>query len=195
MNKNLQEVVEFADLIEKLKKVKRAGWVQKLQTDNVESVADHTFGTTFLAMVLSDLKRKNVEKIVRMALLHDLEEAIIGDLSPHDKAKISKKDLKKIKAQGKKKLIDSFPKKLRQKYAKILKEHDDYVTKESKLLNEIDNLEMIFQALNYEKEGFDKEKLNEFWNWIPEVVKPKDKDVIKIFELLKKEREKFQIKL
>jgi putative hydrolase of HD superfamily len=188
----LEEIVEFYELAIKLKKVKRAGWVQQLQTENVESVADHTFLTALMAMVLADLKGFDTEKIVRMALLHDLEEIIIGDLTPRDKEKISAKELKRMKEDAMKKIVLSIPKKLRPKYLKLMKEHKKYKSKEAKLLNEIENLEMIFQALEYEKDGFDKEKLDEFWEFVPKAVKPEDKDVIKIFETLKKKRKDLQ---
>lgn len=189
-----KEVIEFAKFVGKLKKVKRAGWVQKLGTENVESVADHSYATAVLAMILADLKGMDTEKIVRMALLHDIEESEIGDLTPRDKAKMSKEELKKRKEDAFKKISSLVPEELKLKYLALMKEHKNYQTKEARLLNEIENLEMVLQALEYEKEGYDKEKLDEFWRFIPEVLKPKDKDVIRIFKELMKERKTLESK-
>ena len=50
-----------------------------------EDVAQHSYFTALYAMVLADLERKlgtavNVERLLRMALLHDAEEARTGDV-------------------------------------------------------------------------------------------------------------------
>ena len=66
-----------------LKTIPRQGWKEKLQIDHPESVADHSYTVTAMSMVLSDLEGLNTEKIIKMALLHDLAESIIGDITPN----------------------------------------------------------------------------------------------------------------
>jgi HD superfamily phosphodiesterase len=56
----------------RLKKEMRRGWVVKAGIPNPESVADHTFRTVLLAMLLGDSRHFDTEKMMRMALIHDL---------------------------------------------------------------------------------------------------------------------------
>jgi len=72
----------FFQKILELKNIPRQGWKDKLDMDDVESVADHSYSTAIMSMVLSDLEGLDTEKIIRMALLHDLAESVIGDITP-----------------------------------------------------------------------------------------------------------------
>ena len=56
-----------------------------------ESVAEHTYGTAIIALLLSRMEKLSAADeaaLVRIALLHDLHEARIGDLVPSQKKKI-----------------------------------------------------------------------------------------------------------
>ena len=75
-------IEKFFEKVLELKNVPRQGWKEKLEIDNPESVADHSYSTTVLSMILSDMKGLDSEKIIRMSLLHDLAESIIGDITP-----------------------------------------------------------------------------------------------------------------
>ena len=81
-------LINFFQKVLDLKNIPRQGWKDKLQIDNVESVAEHTYSTAIMSMIYSDLHEFDTEKIIKMALLHDLSESITGDLTPD---KISKK--------------------------------------------------------------------------------------------------------
>jgi len=182
----LKEIIEFSKLIGRLKKTERTGWVTWVKIENPESVADHIFRTAVLGMVISDIKRLNTEKIVRMILLHDLSEAIMGDWDYYTKKKLGKEKKREREKESMEKVISLLPKKLRKKYFDIWKELFDEKSEEAKLIKQIDMLEMIFQALEYEKEGYDKERLDAFWRFHKEEFK--DSDLKKLFELLGKER-------
>jgi len=47
------------------------------------------------------------------------------------------------------------------KYIKLLKEFNEQKSPEAKFLKQIDKLEMVLQALEYERAGY--KNLNEFW--------------------------------
>jgi len=83
-------IEEFFQKVLELKNVPRQGWKEKLEIINPESVAEHSYSTTVIAMILSDLEGLNTEKIIKMALLHDLAESIIGDIIPDSIAKNEK---------------------------------------------------------------------------------------------------------
>jgi len=88
----------FFEYVLNLKTKPRRGWQKKLGLKNPESVADHAYCVAAIAMVLSDSKKLDSEKILKMAILHDLAESITGDLTPEDGPKQKKEDaaMKKI---------------------------------------------------------------------------------------------------
>lgn len=160
----------------KLKKVKRAGWVDKLKVKNGESVADHTYSAALMGMIISELKGLDTEKVIKMLLLHDLAEIIIGDLPPEKQ----EKEKEKIAME---KILSILPKNLQREYTELWLEFEDQMSEEGKLAKQIDKLEMGLQAYVYEKEGYDKKKLKEFWNTVERILS--DKELKEFFELLK----------
>ena len=82
-------ISEFFFQIAELKKLPRSGWKIKVGLENSESVAEHSYMMSVMAMVLSDLKNMNSEKVIKMSILHDWAESKIGDFMPdqieHDK--------------------------------------------------------------------------------------------------------------
>ena len=64
-------ISNFFYQVANLKKVKRSGWKSKLKLVGSESVADHTYMMSVMAMVLSDIKKMDTEKIIKMTILHD----------------------------------------------------------------------------------------------------------------------------
>lgn len=184
--KILKEIIEFSRIAGKLKKVERTGWRMRVGIKDAESVADHTFRTALMAMVIADLKNLNTEKMIRMALLHDLGEAIIGDwdaLQTKLEGRVEEKQRKENEAL--RKILSLLPKELEEKYVKIWEELIEGETPESKLFRQVDRLEVLMQAVEYEKEGYDKEKFAAFWGAKRSV---KDSDLVKIVELLEEER-------
>ena len=133
-------LLDFFQKVLALKNIPRQGWKDKLQIDNVESVAEHTYSTAIMSMIYSDLHEFDTEKIIKMALLHDLAESITGDLTP-----------------------DKIPKKISNDYYHIWDEYQKKSSNESILLHEIDKLEMVFQAKYYYDKGYPKEKLRSFF--------------------------------
>lgn len=65
-----------------LKKLPRMGWL--IEKAPHESLADHSFGAAIIALALARMEGLNEQDeaaLVRRALLHDLHEARVGDLS------------------------------------------------------------------------------------------------------------------
>ena len=182
----LKEIIEFSKTIGRLKKTERTGWVTWINHENPESVADHVFRASVLGMLISDSKKMNTEKIVRMILLHDLAEAIMGDWDYFAKKKLGKEKFKQREEEAIEKILSLLPKELNKKYFKLWHEFLENSSKEAKLARQIDKIEMMLQVLEYEKEGYDKERLKGFWEHHEKDFT--DKDLKKIFELIKKER-------
>lgn len=143
------DIIEFVKIISKLKALKRSGWV-KNNIPDPESVAEHSFQLSLLTMVLASKFGLNVARAIKMALIHDLGEAEIGDivtvrsgkkLSNH-KAKLLKERLSVEKISS---LLDS------EEIISLFEEFEENKTAEAKLVRQLDKLEMSFQAYEYEK--------------------------------------------
>ena len=85
------KIIDFFKIVGKLKSEKRKGWIQQgVKTERIESVADHVFMTTLITLALEDHWREqglDANKMIKMALIHDLPEALTGDITPRDNVK------------------------------------------------------------------------------------------------------------
>lgn len=151
--------LDFFYNVANLKKVSRQGWIDKLSLKNPESVADHCFSMTTMAMALSDHNGLDTERILRMSLLHDLAESLVGDITPES---MTKKEKNKLEDKAMKKILASLPEKIQKKYLKIWQEYVLQASKEAKFLHQIDKLEMALQASIYQ-DKVKKEHLEPFF--------------------------------
>ncbi len=152
-------IEKFFEKVLELKNIPRQGWKEKLGIDNPESVADHSYSTATISMILSDMKGLDSEKIIRMALLHDLAESIIGDITPDH---ITKNEKITKENYAIKQILKNLPNGITESYFEIWNDYQKKLSKEAILLHEIDKLEMAFQAKFYQKKGISKEKLKTF---------------------------------
>lgn len=180
-------IMDFCKHAGKLKRISRKGWVSWVKVKQPESVADHSFRSAILAMCLSDLRGLDTEKIVRMALLHDVHEALIGDYDYFDKKKMGLDEVKEREEKAINSIFSVLPETIKGKYFLLADEYRRQETEDANLVRQIDQIEMIMQALEYEKEGYDKTKLQAFWDDVRKNLK--DHDLKMMFELLEKERQ------
>lgn len=144
------KILDFAFILGKLKKTKRTGWIRE-KVPNPESIAEHSFRMAVLAMILAPKIEADSTKAMKMALIHDIGEAEIGDVvttrgiqpqpNLQDKIVTERNALSEIFA-----LIDG------EEYVQLFDEFENNQTKEAKLVKQIDKLEMAMQALEYEQE-------------------------------------------
>jgi putative hydrolase of HD superfamily len=119
-----------------------------------ESVAEHTFHAALYAMILADIekqlgKKVDSEKILRAALLHDLEECMTGDIL-YDFKHSNKKLANGITKMGIKfyeALMKNLPKNLSTKYIEIRRHGKDLNTIEGKIVEAADKFEALIYAV------------------------------------------------
>ncbi|MDH3341024.1 MAG: HD domain-containing protein [Nitrosopumilus sp.] len=170
-------ILDFFKIAANLKNISRQGWIDKLSLDSPESVADHSYSMAIMSMVISDLENYNSEKILKMVLLHDLAESKIGDYTPDQIPKEKKNELEK-KAFFE--ILRNLPDSVRIQYLKIWEEYQENNSPESKIVHQIDRLEMVLQAKLYQKEGHPKEKLYSFFESAKiDIVHPKLKELFR----------------
>lgn len=142
------DLLEIAGLAEKLKRIKRAGWVKKAKMRDCESVADHTFRVALLSALLAKRRGLDVGRATVMALLHDLPEAITGDITPGEKF-----DKKMLEDGAFRAISKRLGKDLRGWLSGIWEDYRKGKSEEARLVKDLDKLEMAIQAFEYSEEG------------------------------------------
>ena len=151
-------ISDFFFQISGLKKLPRSGWKIKLGLANSESVAEHSYMMSVMAMVLSDLKNLNSEKIIKMTILHDWAESKIGDFMPEEIGYDKKSELETYAMME---ILETLPAQIKTQYESLWNEFLIRETPEARLVHELDKLEMALQGKIYEKE-VDPERVKPF---------------------------------
>ena len=168
-------ISEFFFQIAELKKLPRSGWKIKVGLENSESVAEHSYMMSVMSMVLSDMKSLDSEKVLKMAILHDWAESKIGDFMPDQIGYDKKSELENYAMNE---ILESLPEKIQNDYQNLWNEFLLRETQESKLVHELDKLEMALQAKIYEKES-DPERVRPFIiSAVEQIIDPDVKKVL-----------------
>ena len=169
-------ILDFFKTAINLKNIARQGWIDKLSLKHPESVADHSYSMAIMGMIISDLENCNSEKMLKMILLHDLAESKIGDYTPNQ---ISKENKIKIENNAYDEIIGTLPEAIKLQYRKIWEEYQKQDSPESKIIHQIDKLEMALQAKMYQKQGSSKDAVESFFKSAEnEITHPKLKDIL-----------------
>lgn len=152
------EIKVFIEL-NHLKRIYRKGWLQrKIPITHCESVAEHTFGVAILALLLAETYFPELDKftLVKYALIHDIGEIYVGDITPEDQVP---KD-EKLEAERKaiRNVFEKYPG--GEKYIRLWEEYEAAATPEAIFVKQIDRLEMSLQAGIYQSQDY--EDMNEF---------------------------------
>ena|SRR3989344_5153051 len=75
----MKGLMKFIFDVGKLKETKRTGWIVQ-GIKNPESVAEHTYRVAMICMVLAKKFKLNENKLLKMSLIHDLAEELVGDI-------------------------------------------------------------------------------------------------------------------
>lgn len=145
--------------IQTLKLLPRTGWLQR-GLQNVESVADHSFGVAALALLVGDLHPElDRGRLLATAVLHDMAEALIGDLPASASRLIGKAAKHGAERKAMLELLGGLPG--ADGYLELWEEYNQGATPEARLIKALDRLEMLAQTLAYERAG--ARGLGEFW--------------------------------
>ncbi|MGP8126668.1 MAG: HD domain-containing protein [Candidatus Bathyarchaeia archaeon] len=165
--------LDFVSSLGRVKMIPRSGWISHgISLQDVESVADHSFSTTVLAMLLADLevangRRINIERVLRLALLHDLPEALTFDISKSYleylgmRGEVIKSELEQA---AWKHLIEGIEKgAIRKRYTQLQLEFNAEQTVESMIVHAADRLDLLLQIVEYRRRGYPKAILADLW--------------------------------
>ncbi|MBX6773417.1 MAG: HD domain-containing protein [Chloroflexi bacterium] len=158
-NSFLAPLLPVLEAAGQLKRLARAGWV-RVGIPDPESVADHSFRLAILAMLVGSRLGLDVDRMVRLALLHDLAEARVGDLTPADR--IGSVEKRRRETAAFRAIVGALPE--ASALNALWREYTAGATREARVLRELDKLEMAMQALEYEWRYPDgRPWADEFW--------------------------------
>lgn len=152
--------------LQRLKRLDRTGWVLRGLPPGAESVAAHSYGVAFTSMLLADEVRArgvevDVERVLRVALLHDLAEARTGDM-PRTMALYYRAEARRAAERA---AFDDIMRGAGAEHAARYAElHEDYESRasvEARLVKAADVIDLLAQALYFERAG--SRGLDEFW--------------------------------
>ena len=148
-------IIKLHEYIARLKELRRTGWVQR-GVRYPETVASHSYAVALLTMVIADLRGLNTLDAVRMALIHDLAESIIGDLTPEMKMRL--RDLEERERRFFENLVKLMPRELAETYLDSWRRFSKDEDEVSRLVREVDKLERGLQAVRYLRKGYGEVK-------------------------------------
>merc|ERR1711916_302961 len=102
-------LLPFLRLAGQLKRVPRTGWLHSGVRAPVESVADHSWRVALMALTIDGGAEVDSERAVRMGLLHDIQEAIVGDIMPEEKSKITPEKKHALEREAVEQMVEMLP--------------------------------------------------------------------------------------
>lgn len=158
IEENSTSPIPFFHLLERLKTTKREGW-RRFGLDRGESISDHMYRMAIITMLAppSLSSRLNVPHCTKMALVHDMAESLVGDITPVD-ASVTKPE----KARREAATMDYIEQTLLRnvpggtlsggEIRRIFQEYEDNETLEAKFVHDVDKIELLLQMVEYERE-------------------------------------------
>ena len=107
-----------------------------------ESVADHSYRLALFGMLLSyepEFRAVDMDKVIRMCLIHDLGESFTGDIPSFEK---SESDVR-VEDDSLHAWVASFPPEIREPFQSLLSEMEALETREAKIYKALDKLEAV----------------------------------------------------
>lgn len=162
-------VLALLDKVNDLKQLPRTGWLLA-GVSAPESIAEHCYATALLALLLGEAinaewaalglaRPLDLERVLRIALLHDLAESVLTDLPRRSADLFGRAAKHAAEAQVTQQIFADMP--TGAVYAAYWQEYDAAATPEAQIVRDADKLELVHQALRYEERG--QRNLHEFW--------------------------------
>jgi putative hydrolase of HD superfamily len=150
--------------LQRLKRLDRTGWTLRGLPNGTESVAAHSFGVGVTAMLLADRCAAHgvtvdVEKLLRMALLHDWAETRVGDMPRTATLYFGSEARKHAETAAFTDIVTPIDP--AGSYANLYDDYERRQSLEARLVKAADVLDLLIQVLALERAG--ARGLDEFW--------------------------------
>ncbi|KAK6462439.1 hypothetical protein DFJ63DRAFT_319257 [Scheffersomyces coipomensis] len=164
-NARINYILAFIQIVRLLKTQKRTGWVDRgIPPRKVESIGDHMYRMSIIAMLVPN-SNINLDKCVKIAIVHDIAESLVGDITPFGgvtKAEKHRRELESINYLSS--IIKPYNPEYAQEIVELWLDYEEIRTIEARYVKDIDKYEMIQQAWEYEQEYGLKYDLSEFYD-------------------------------
>lgn len=156
----LDRIVNLFMKVLRLKRLPRSGWIYYGVRDP-ETVASHSFNVAFLSLILCEILKEEMEidceKVLKLAILHELGEVELGDIHFEGRRLIGdavdegeRRAVKEILEESS--LASLYP---------LWEEFEKGEGFEARLVKALDKIDLYLTALDYEKTGI--KNLDAFW--------------------------------
>lgn len=136
---DVKKLLDTIHLFEKLKDVERHCYTSGGRR---ESVAEHCWRTAVMAFFIKDeLPEADIDKVIRMCLVHDLGEIFTGDIPVFIKTEEDGKREETLLCGW----VDGLPEPYRTELRELFEEMEERTTVESKIYKALDSLEAVIQ--------------------------------------------------
>ncbi len=162
-------LAQLLEAMQSLKRIPRSGWIYAgVDPASVESVAEHSFSVAFLTLFLAEElvskgEKVDVERALKMAILHDLSEALTFDISKKylefmgKEGRVMKHELE---ASANAKLLSAMPRRLKGEAEQLLREHELGTSREAMTVVAADKLDLLIQLNTYRNSGYSSATLD-----------------------------------
>ncbi|PIP23232.1 MAG: hypothetical protein COX90_01810 [Candidatus Nealsonbacteria bacterium CG_4_10_14_0_2_um_filter_38_17] len=183
----MKNLVDFFIKVGELENIPKRGWLL-IGEKNPQTIADHIFRVAIMAWVLAKERKTNfnMERVIKLALVHDLCELYAGDTTPYDYGQILPKNKKKWpelfdkwprfpkskklkfskekhrnERKSLKRLTGKLPSSLKKEFLALWTDYECLKSKEAKFVSQINRIETLLRALEYAK----KKKTQPYRSW------------------------------
>ena len=173
-----RKLLEVLSVAERLKDTTRHCYTTK---GRHESVAEHSWMMTLMAFFMRDeFPEVDMDKVIRMCIIHDLGECFTGDIPTFEKTAANEDTEENLLNSW----VDSLPENYAKEMRELYKEMAERNTLEAKMYKAIDGLEALVQH-----------NLSDISTWIPreyELNRTYADDKVAFSEYLKSLREEIR---
>lgn len=161
-------VLAFLQIVSLLKTQRRTGWVDH-GIPECESISDHMYRMGVSTLLIKD-PAVDTNKCVKIALIHDIAESLVGDITPYDgvtkEEKHRREETTIIYLSD---LVKKYDEKAGTEILEYWLDYENIRTLEARYVKDIDKFEMLLQSFEYEKKYKGSKRLDQFWGARPSV--------------------------
>ncbi len=136
---NPRTLIEALSVAERLKDATRHCYTRN---GRHESVAEHSWMVTLMAFLIKDeFPEADMDKVMKMCIIHDLGEAFTGDIPTFEKNDAHEQTEKELLSAW----LGALPEHLREEMTALYAEMEQRETLEAKIFKALDGLEALIQ--------------------------------------------------